>query len=197
MILGLCAGLGCTAMVCAQGVFETNATWQGAVSIATSNSVTWAEYNWPLLGFLCEDYVGSGPLLRSGTNFWYDFQLTEEEGPVLCPQFILNVTTPVPLGTLAPGVYNLYTTSWGEPVLTNTFTVAPGLLCHGFDTNGCFQVLLSSAVTNVNYVLECSTDMVHWAPVSTNTVSANTTAAAMANNFPVSPGLCYYRVACQ
>ena len=196
MFLGLCAAIGCTAMVHAQGVTTSNVTWTGTVSIVTSNNATHADYSWLLLGYICQEEVGSGPLIRDGTNFWYDFELTQTYGTP-CPQFIARETTIADLGTLAPGVYNLITTSWGTPVMTNTFTTALVLQSNGFDTNGCFKILLSSGVTNVNYVLQCSTDLVNWVSLSTNTFPTNAVAVALTNNNSLPPGNCFYRVLCQ
>jgi len=196
MFLGLCASIGCPGGVHAQGLLTSNITWTGSVSFVTSNNVTSAKYSWLLDGSKCEDLVASGPLVRYGSNFWYDFDLTETFG-ISCPLVILRVTTTVPLGTLAPGVYTLITTSWGLPVATNTFTVAPVLRPGGFDTNDCFRVQMSSAVTNVNYVLQCSTDLVNWTSLSTNTVSTNAIGMVWTDYGPASPGIRFYRVLCQ
>ena len=177
--------------------YGTNAaTWTGTVSFVTTRNVTYADYSWLLLGPLCEDLVNTGPLIRTNNTFWYDFDLTMAIGGP-CPQIIVHETTPVDLGTLAPGIYTLITTSWGEPVMTNTFTIAPVLQANGFDTNGYFQIQMFSGVTNVNYVLQYSTDLVNWTSLSTNTVSTNTVGAALTDYYPVLPGIRFYRVLCQ
>jgi hypothetical protein len=169
-------------------------TWTGTPSIATTNNVTYVEYSWSLSG--CEDLVSTGPLMRNGNTFSYDFDVMNTIAGG-CPLIIVYETTTVALGTLAPGVYTLITTSWGAPVMTNTFTVAPVLQPNGFDTNGYFQIQMSSGVTNVNYVLQCSTDFVNWISLSTNAVSTNTVGVALTDFYPVLPGICFYRVLCQ
>jgi hypothetical protein len=196
MFLGLCASIGCAVVVHAQWGVTSNVTWKGTASVVTTNNVTSAEYSWWLLGFECEEVVSTGPLIRNGNNFWYDFDLTETIGSG-CPQFIAHMTTPVDLGTLAPGVYTLVTASWSVTVMTNTFTVAPVLQPTGFDTNGYFQIRMSSGVTNVDYVLQRSTDLVNWTSLSTNTVSTNAVGVALTDYSPVLPGVCFYRVLCQ
>ena len=76
MFLGLCASIGCTGLVHAQGgVGETNVTWQGTVSLVTTGNVTYAEYNWMLLGCKCQSLVSTGPVIRNGSNFWYNFDI--------------------------------------------------------------------------------------------------------------------------
>ena len=169
-------------------------TWTGTPSIATTNNVTCVEYSWSLSG--CEDLVSTGPLMRNGNTFSYDFDVMNTIAGG-CPLIIVYETTTVALGTLAPGVYTLITTSWGAPVMTNTFTVAPVLQPNGFDTNGYFQIQMSSGVTNVNYVLQCSTDFVNWISLSTNAVSTNTVGVPLTDFYPVLSGICFYRVLCQ
>ena len=193
MFLGLCASIGCAGLVHAQ-VRVTNVTWQGTVSLVTTGNVTYAEYGWMLLGCECESMVSSGPVIRNGNNFWYDFDLEETIGTA-CPMFIANMTTTAALGTLAPGDYTLTTTSWGVPVAINNFTVptnstpsTPTLLPIGFGTNGSFNIQLTG-VTNVNYVLQCSTNFVNWTSLSTNSVRPS-----LSDPYPVLPGPCYYRV---
>ena len=157
-------------MVQAQ-VGETNVIWQGTVSLVTTGNVTYVEYTWELKGYLCESVVSTGPVVRNGSNFWYNFDLEREIGPVFCPQFIARMTTTAALGTLAPGIYTLITTSWGLPVATNPFTVptrcTPTLQPIGFGANGSFNIQLTG-VTNVNYVLQCSTNLVNWTSLSAN-----------------------------
>ncbi len=176
---------------------SNNVTWTGTVSFVTTSNVTYADYSWFLLGYMGENLVNTGPLIRTNNTFWYNFDLLETSCWEGCPQIIVHETTPVDLGTLAPGVYTLITTSWGAPVMTNTFTSAPVLHPNGFDTNGYFQIQMSSGVTNVNYVLQCSTDFVNWTSLSTYTVSTNTVGVALTDYYPVLPGVCFYRVLCQ
>ena len=196
MFLGLCASIGWAGVVHAQGLVTSNVTWSGTVSFVTSNNVTSAKFSWLLDGSKCEDLAGSGPLVRYGSSFWYDFDLTVTFG-ISCPNVLATITTTVPLGTLAPGVYTLITTSWGAPVATNTFLMAPVLQSHGFDTNGCFRVQMSSGVTNVNYVLQRSTDLLNWTSLSTNTVSTNAVGVVLTDSCPALPGNRFYRVRCQ
>ena len=191
MFLGLCASIGCTGLVHAQ-IGVTNVTWQGSVSVMTTNGITYAEYSWMLLGFECQSLVSTGPVIRNGSNFWFDFEIEQETGPVACPQFILNETTTAVLGTLDPGTYTLITTSWGVPVATNTFTVPiPTPILHpiGFGTDGSFQIQLTNGVNNVSYVLQCSTNFVNWTSLSTNSGRP-----PLSDPSPVLPGPCYYRV---
>jgi hypothetical protein len=190
MILGLCASIGCAGLLQAQ---VTNVTWRGTVGLVTTNNVTYAEFMWPLFGFLCENVVGTGPLVGNDSNFWYNFELTEPVTPMICPQFVANITTTVPLGTLAPGTYTLTTTSWGVPVMTNTFTIptssTPILYPVGFCTNGSFEIQMSNCDSNMSYVLECSTNLVNWTSLSTNSGGP-----PLMDPSPVLPGPCYYRV---
>lgn len=186
--LGLCASLGCAGVVHAQ-----NITWSGIIKPATTTNVTYVKYMW--LVPCCQSVVSTGPLIRIGNTFWYDFDIM---GPESCScQSIAIEDTTITLGTLVPGAYTLITTSWGAPVATNTFTVAPVLQPVGFDTNGCFQIQMSGGVTNVDYVLQSSTDFVNWNSLSTNTVPTNAVGVALTDYYPVSSGLRFYRVLCQ
>ena len=195
MFLGLCASMGCAGLLQAQ-IGETNVTWQGTVSLVTTNNVTCAEYEWRLLGYECESVFSTGPVTQNGSNFWFNFDLQMETGPVACPQFIANVTPPAVLGTLAPGDYTLITTSWGVPVATNTFTIpanatppAPILHPVGFCTNGSFEIQMSNCDSNTSYVLQCSTNLVNWTLLSTNSGGP-----PLMDPSPVLPGPCFYRV---
>ena len=186
--LGLCASIGCAGLAHAQvGVGETNVTWQGTVSLVTTCGITSAEYKWELMGCDCEYVVSIGPVIRNGSNFWYNFDLGEQTG-VACPQYIALMTTTAVLGTLAPGTYTLTTTSWGVPVATNTFTIPTTLQPIGFAADGSFLIQLNG-VTNVSYVLQCSTNFVNWTSLSTNSVGP-----PLRDTCPVLPGPCYYRV---
>ena len=191
MLLGLCASIGCAGVVHAQDV-EYAVTWTGTVSVVTTGSVTYAEYTWTLKGYECEYIVNTGPVIRNGSNFSYDFDLAEPWNPEACPQYVALVNTTATLGTLAPGTYTLTTTSWGVPVATNTFTVltncTPTLQPVGFGTNGSFNMQLAGD-TNVSYVLQCSTNLVNWTSLSTNSVGP-----PLRDPSPVLPGSCYYRV---
>jgi hypothetical protein len=166
-------------------------TWQGTVSVVTAGNVTYADYTWPLEGFKCEYIVSTGPVIRNGTNFWYNFDLGETTGGI-CPQFVALINTTAALGTLVPGTYTLTTTSWGVPVAINTFTVltnsTPTIQPAGFGTDGSFNIQLAG-VTNVSYVLQRSTDLVNWTSLSTNSV-----APPLRDTSPILPGPCYYRV---
>lgn len=196
MLLGLCASLGCAGLLHAQ-IGEMPVTWQGSISLVTTNDLTYAEYHWFLLGCACESIFSIGPVVPyDGTNFWFNFNLQEETGPVACPQFIANMTTPALLGELAPGNYSLITASWGVPVATNNFTIPlistppqPVLCPVGFCTNGGFQIQMSNCDSNQSYVLLCSTNLVNWTALSTNSGGP-----PLLDPAPVLPGPCYYRV---
>jgi hypothetical protein len=195
MFIGLCASIGCAGLLQAQ-IGETNVTWQGTASLVTISNVTYAEYTWMLLGFECESVFSTGPLVHSGSNFWFNFDLEDETGPVMCPQFIARVTTTAVLGTLTPGDYALITTSWGAPVATNTFTIPTNstpptpILCPiGFCTNGSFEIQMSNCDSNRSYVLQCSTNLVNWTLLSTNSGGP-----PLMDPSPVLPGPCFYRV---
>jgi hypothetical protein len=68
ILLGLCASIGCAGLLQAQ-IGETNVTWEGTVSLVTTNNVTYAEHKWVLLGFECESIVSTGPLISTGSDF--------------------------------------------------------------------------------------------------------------------------------
>ena len=191
MFLGLCISIGCAGLVHAQILPSERVTWDGTVSLVTTGNVTYAQYTWILRGYECEYVVSTGPVIRSGRNFLYNFDLAETTGGP-CPQFVLLVTTTVALGNLAPDTYTLTTTSWNVPVAANTFTVptnsTPTLQPIGFGTDGSFNIQLTG-VTNVNYVLQYSTNFVNWISLSTNSVGP-----PLRDPFPVLPGPCYYRV---
>jgi len=190
MFLVLCATFGCAGLVHAQAWVPV--PWQGGVSLVTTGNVTYVQYTWALGG--CEELVSIGPVIRNGSNFSYDFDLELETG-VACPLFVILETTTVALGTLAPGDYTLTTTSWGVPVTTNTFTISTNstppspILCPiGFGADGSFNIQLTG-VTNVSYVLQCSTNFVDWTSLSTNSVGP-----PLRDPSPVLPGPRYYRV---
>ena len=166
-------------------------TWEGTVSVVTTGSVTYAEYTWPLKGYECEELISTGPVIRNGSNFSYDFELGKTTGGV-CPQFIGNMNTTAALGVLAPGNYTLTTTSWSVPVMTTPFTVPTSstqtLYPIGLGTNGSFNIQLTG-VTNVSYVLQCSTNLLNWTSLSTNS-----NIQLLKDTSPASPGSRYYRV---
>jgi hypothetical protein len=195
MLLGWCATVGCAGLLRGQG-------WQpimeaGVVTnLVTTGGVTYVEYTWLMTG--CDSVASIGPLLCNGNNFSFDFDIEQYEG--ICPDFAFYEGTNVVLGALAPGTYTLTTTSWNVPMSTNIFTISnitPVLQPIGFDTNGFFQIQMSSGVTNVSYVLQCSTNLVDWTSLSTNSVSTNSVGVALTDNAPVLPGVRYYRVLCQ
>jgi hypothetical protein len=162
-----------------------NLTWQGSISLVTTNNVSYAKYVWVLA--CCEGY-NSGPLIRNGNTFSYDFDVV---GPVYCGcQSAILENSNITLGTLDPGDYTLITTSWGVPVAINTFTV-PKLVLNpvGFAGDGSFQIQLLNGITNANYVLQCSTNLVDWTSLSTNPL-----APILTDTNPPLPGPCYYRV---
>lgn len=183
VLLGLCASPGCAGKAHAQ---PTNLTWGGYISLVTTNNVSYAKYKWYRL--CCQDLVSIGPLIRNGNTFSYDF---DAMGPpeCLCLSIFIEHTN-ITLGTLDPGAYTLITTSWGVPVATNTFTV-PTLVLHpiGFAGDGSFQIQLLNGITNANYVLQYSTNLVDWTSISTNSL-----VPMLTDTSPKLPGSCYYRV---
>lgn len=163
--------------------------WAWPATLFTTGNVTYAEYTWFYGG--CEVIYNVGPLIRNGNSFWYDFDLAKQTR-VTCPLIIIKMTTTVSLGTLAPGTYTLITTAWGTPVATNTFTIpvpTPTLRPIGFASDGSFQIELLNGVTNVSYVLQCSTNLVNWTSLSTNSVGQPLRDAG-----PIFPGSRFYRV---
>jgi hypothetical protein len=188
MFLGLCAIVGCVGSVRAQ-VWQPIRVSLGPVRVVTTCGITYAEYTWVMGGCLKVDSIG--PLIRNGSNFSFDFEIEQETG-VPCPLYVFLESTNVVLGALAPGTYTLTTTSWGVPVATNTFTVpipTPILRPISFAGDGSFQMQLLNGVTNVSYVLQCSTNFVNWTSLSTNSVGP-----PLRDPSPVLPGPCYYRV---
>jgi len=187
MFLGLCASIGCAGLVHAQALLPV--TCQGPVSLVTTGSVTYAEYSW--VEGDCLGLFGIGPVIRNGNNFSYNLDLGDETG-VPCDLLIFIETDTVALGTLAPGDYTLTTTSWNVPVATNTFTVptnsTPMFQPIGFDTNGAFNIQLTG-VPNVSYVLQCSTNLVDWTSLTTNSVGP-----PLRDISPILPGPRFYRV---
>ena len=146
----------------------------GPISIVTTGSITYAEFNWGLMG--CEDVASMGPLIRNGNNFSYNFELEKETGPgIACPMFVIDETTTVTLGTLVPGDYSFTITSWSIPVTSTNFTVptnsGPTLQPIGFAMDGSFHIQLTG-VTNVSCVLQYSTTWVNWTSLSTNSVGS-------------------------
>ena len=195
MFLGLCASIGCAGLVHAQGWAPVTVSL-GPVSVVTTCGITYAQYTWLLVEceILRQSYDSIGPVSCNGSNFWFNFDIETATG-VDCPELIINETTTAVLGTLAPGTYTLTTTSWGVPVATKTFTIptnstpaTPILQPIGFAADGSFLIQLNG-VTNVSYVLQCSTNFVNWTSLSTNTVGP-----PLRDPCPVLPGPCYYRV---
>jgi hypothetical protein len=192
--LGLCASIGCAGLVHAQ-VWQPVQVSLGSVSVVTTGqgiSLTtnaYAEYQW-YLG--CWERVDSiGPLIRNGSNFSYNFDIEAESG-VPIPLCIEIKNTTVVLGNLAPGTYTLTTTSWNVPIATNTFIIPTTSLVLqpiGFAADGSFQIQLLNGVTNVSYVMQCSTNFVNWTSLSTNSVGP-----PLRDTAPVLPGPRYYRV---
>ena len=161
----------------------------GPVSVVTTCGITYAEYTWGMGGCLRNHSIG--PVIRNGSNFSFDFEIEHETG-VACPMYVFLETTNVALGALTPGTYTLTTTSWGVPVATNIFTIpifTPILRPIGFAGDGSFQIQLMNGVTNVSYVLQCSTNRVNWTSLSTNSVGP-----PLRDTCPVLPGPRYYRV---
>ncbi|MGB7747283.1 MAG: hypothetical protein WBN75_08345 [Verrucomicrobiia bacterium] len=189
--LGLCASIVCAGLVHAKGWWVPITVGVGPVSIVTTGSITYAEFQWGLVG--CEEVASMGPVIRNGNNFSYNFELQKETGPgIFCPMIAMIETTTVALGTLAPGDYSFTITSWWNSVVTNkTFTVptnsSPTLQPIGF-AGGTFQIHLNG-VTNVSYVLQCTTNFVNWTSLSTNSVGP-----PLMDPSPGLPGFHYYRV---
>ncbi|HLX72609.1 MAG TPA: hypothetical protein VKV04_23555, partial [Verrucomicrobiae bacterium] len=132
-----------------------------------------------------------GPLNRNGSDFSFDFEFEMETG-VVCPSYVTMQSATVVLGELAPGIYELTTTSWGAPVQTNAFIVStnttPMIQPIGFTADGTFQMQLNG-VANVSYVLQSSSDLMNWTSLSTNSIGLPLT-----NKPPASPGWHFYRV---
>ena len=187
--LGLCASIGCAGLVHAQAGRPVPVN--GPVSIVTTGGVTYAKYTW-LMG-MCLNLVSRGPVIRNGNNFSYNFELEDEAGSGrACPMIVYFESANVVLGALAPGTYTLTTTSWSLPVATNTFTIPfPTPILHpiGFGGDGSFQIQMSNGVANASYVLQCSTNLVNWTSISTNSVEQQ-----LRDPSPVVPGSRYYRV---
>jgi hypothetical protein len=159
----------------------------GPVSIVTTGGVTYAEYTW-VMG-MCLNMVSRGPVIRNGNNFSYNFELEDEAGPGrACPMIVYFESATAVLGALTPGTYTLTTTSWDVPVTTNTFTIPTTLQPIGFAADGSFLIQLNG-VTNVSYVLQCSTNCVNWTSLSTNSVGP-----PLRDTCPVLPGPRFYRV---
>jgi hypothetical protein len=197
IFLGWCILIGSVGLVQAQGYWLPIYGDAGTVdSIYTTNGVTHVEYTWYLAG--CQQVSSIGPVMRNGNVFTYDFSIEGEYGPVLCPQFIASMHTDVVLEMLAPGNYTLNTTSWYQPFGSTNFTICPMLQPIGCDTNGFFQTQISSGITNVNYILECSSNLLDWIDLATNSVLTNCTGMPLTDpstNLP--PDCRYYRVKCQ
>jgi len=117
VFLGLCASIGFAVSAHAG---EQHVRMAVSVSVVTVNGITSTEYKWNQGG--CEDLDSTGPLIRKGSHFSYNFDLKMETG-VPCPQYVIAEHTTVVLGKLTPGTYTLTTTSWGVPVATTTFTI--------------------------------------------------------------------------
>jgi hypothetical protein len=182
--LGLCASIACAGLVHAQ-VWAPVSVSLGPVSVVTTGGITYAEYTWVMGGCLRKDSIG--PVIRNGSNFSFDFKI-EQNTAGRCPMYVFLETKTVALGALTPGTYTLTTTSWGVPVATNTFTVPTTLQPIGFAADGSFLIQLNG-VTNVSYVLQCSTNCVNWTSLSTNSVGL-----PLRDTCPVLPGPRYYRV---
>jgi hypothetical protein len=165
-------------------------------NIVTMGGFTIANYKWGMGG--TEVLEGTGPLFRNGTNFFYNFDFEEYTG--IQPDFAYLEYTNVLLGALVPGTYNLITTSWGVPLSTNAFTIlpiAPQLLPIGFDSNGFFEIQMLGVATNINYVLQYSTNLTDWTSVSTNLISNNAISIVLTDNSPAAACSRFYRVVCQ
>jgi hypothetical protein len=158
-------------------------------SLVTTGGITYVEYTWVMIG--CEALESIGPLNRQGSDFSFNFDIEDETG-VFCPDYAFFESATVVLGALAPGAYTLFTTSWGVPVWTNTFTIptnsTPTLQPIGVAADGSFQMQLNG-VSNVSYVLQCSTNLVNWTSLSTNSIGPPLTDAP-----PALPGWRFYRV---
>ena len=191
-LVAWCITVGCSGVMQGQDWEPVKET--GTVNgFVTTNGVTYVQYTWLMEGN--DAVAGLGPLLRDGNDFSFDFDIeTLAGGPT--PLVFWFENTNVVLGALAPGTYTLISTSWDVPMETNTFTITPVLRAIGFDTNGYFQMQMSSAVTNVQYVLQCSTDFVDWTSLSTNSVSTNSVGVPLTDNSLLLPRFRFYRVLC-
>ena len=194
--LGLCASIGCAGLVHAQIVWQPVTVSLSSVSVVTTCQGfplpinPHVEYKWYLPCWEKADSIG--PLIRNGNNFSYNFDLEEQIGGPICLTILIKNTT-VTLGNLAPGTYTLTTTSWNMPIATNTFIIiptnSPVLQTIGFAADGSFQIQLLNGVTNVSYVLQCSTNYMDWTSLSTNSVGQ-----PLRDPCPVLSGSRFYRV---
>ena len=142
----------------------------GPISLVTTGGITYATYTWGMGG--CLAIAGIGPVIRSGPDFSFDFDIELQTG-VPCPQDMFIESATIVLGALPAGAHSLTTTSWGVPVGTNLFTVptnsTPMLQPIGFASDGSFQIQLNG-LPDVRYVLQSSTNFVDWTSLSTNLV---------------------------
>jgi len=195
VLLGWFAALGCAGEVRGQTLEPVQQA--GVVTnFPTIGGITYANYVWGMTG--SEALESTGPLIRNGTNFFYNFDIEQSTG--VGPLFAYLEYTNVFLGVLTPGTYHLITTSWRVPVSTNAFVIlpiSPQLQPVGFDANGFFEIQIFGVATNVNYVLQCSTNLMDWTSVSTNLVLNNAISIVLADNSPASPCSRFYRVLCQ
>jgi hypothetical protein len=192
-VLGLGVLVGSTGLARAQ-VWSPIAGDGGTVTaVVTTGAVTHVEYTWYLGG--CQRVSSLGPLVRAANHFSYDFSLESESG-VPCPAYVILEKANVVLGTLAPGSYTLTTTSWNVPISQKSFTICPSLQSLERDTNGCFQIQLSCGITNVSYILQCSSNLVDWISLSTNYFATNSVGVRLTDNSDLSAGWLYYRVKC-
>lgn len=157
------------------GAFESQSTpeWMPlllapAISVTTTGGITYAQYSATLTNDAFQ-FLGAGPLARSGTNFAQDFRFQWFTGPA---QPVTNVIADAtPLGHLPGGSYTFATESWGLPLGTNLFTVStnadPTLSGLAGGSGGAFQMNVAG-VSNATYVVEASTNLVDWIGISTN-----------------------------
>ncbi|MGO8699961.1 MAG: hypothetical protein ACLQVY_19900 [Limisphaerales bacterium] len=158
-------------------------------SVVTVGGISYADFHWAELS-CCATFDGIGPVLKSGSELSVDADTGFYECGALC--VLSGFSATVVLGALSPGPHGFITTSWGVPVFTNNFTVpanpTPTLQPIGFTSDGTFEMQLNG-VADVSYVLQSSTDLIHWTSLSTNSAGQTLTDSPSA-----SPGWGFYRV---
>jgi hypothetical protein len=139
-----------------------------AISAVTTGGITYAQYSTTLTNDAFQ-FLGAGPLARSGANFAQDFRFEWFTGPA---QPVTNqIADATPLGHLPGGNYTFATESWGLPLGTNFFTVStnadPTLAGLAGGNGGAFQMNVAG-ISNATYVVEASTNLTDWTLISTN-----------------------------
>jgi hypothetical protein len=140
--------------------------------------------------------VDAGSVGRTGTNLYQTINYEQESGDCVLCECGGDQTHVSVLGALPPGDYSFQIVSWNPQVgrdmlYTNLlFHVAatwPPVLGWMPPTNGPVPPIAICGISNVQYVIECSTTLTNWTPVVTNTGPYIWTPPAG------SPTNCFYR----